>query len=238
MRLAVCIVLTAAGLAGQAREPVIISPPPVPGGSEPRANAADYPAHSQAGKLAIGAEYTVHSFSGSGHTFVAEKYLVVEVALYPPPGVEVLVAESRFGLRVNGKKRPLEAQSAFFVAASLKYPDWEQSRSVEGWGGSGDTGVILGRPAPTERWPGDPRGRIPRPPPRAPKPEDRSGIEHTPEKTADQVAVEAALPEGPTRRPVSGFLYFPYSGKTKGIKTLELLYLGPEGETALKLMGR
>ena len=45
-----------------------------------------------------------------------------------------------------------------------------------------------------------------------------------PAKTADEIAVEAALPEGKNRTPVSGFLYFVYTGRTKSIKRVELLY--------------
>ena len=45
-----------------------------------------------------------------------------------------------------------------------------------------------------------------------------------PRLRATEVAVKSALPEGETKNPVAGFLYFPYRGKVKGIKTLELVY--------------
>ena len=209
---------------------------PAPRGTGPKPRAADYPAHTQAGQLAIGAEYMVHSFSGSGQTFVAEKFLVVEVALYPPRGATITVQAGHFALRVNGKKQAILAQAPGFVAASLKYPDWEYRPRLEGYGGAGNAGVILGRPAPTERFPGDPnaRNRLPAPP-RAPEPDNPSGADRPPQVTADEVAVESSLPEGPSRGPVSGYLYFPYTGKTRSIKSLELDYTGPEGEAALKL---
>ena len=35
---------------------------------------------------------------------------------------------------------------------------------------------------------------------------------------------------------MSGFLYFAYRGKTKALKSLELLYSGPEGTAVLKLL--
>jgi hypothetical protein len=35
---------------------------------------------------------------------------------------------------------------------------------------------------------------------------------------------ETALVEGPHHSAISGFLYFPFGGKVKSIKTLELLY--------------
>lgn len=197
-------------------------------GTAPKARPEDYPAHAAAGKLRIGADYTVHSFSGRGRTFVAGDYLVVEVALYAPRGEEVMVSTSRWALRVNGKKQALAAQAPQFVAAAFKYPDWQVRRGVELQAGP----VILGRPAPVERFPGDPTARR-RLPPRAPEPEDRSGAEKTPEPKAEEVLVETALPEGLLRMPVSGYLYFAHKGK---VKTVELVYEGPEGRAALRLL--
>lgn len=57
----------------------------------------------------------------------------------------------------------------------------------------------------------------------------------------DQMTIEdrikhAALPEGDVKTPFAGLLYFPFGGKTKSIKTLELLYNGPEGKMALNLL--
>jgi hypothetical protein len=130
-------------------------------------------------------------------------------------------------------------QAPGFVAASLKYPDWDQERRLEGYGGIGNAGVILGRPRPTERFPGDPTARTPLPPaPRAPEPEDPGGIDRQPPPSVDVVAVESALPEGPAPGPVSGFLYFAYKGKVKSIKSVDLQYSGPDGEAALKLLSR
>ncbi len=36
--------------------------------------------------------------------------------------------------------------------------------------------------------------------------------------------IRTALPEGSFKGPVSGFLYFPWKGKPKSIKKLDLLY--------------
>lgn len=208
-----------------------------PRGLPTRSAAADYPAHARAGNLAIGAEYMVRSFSGRGHTFATGDYLVIEVALFPPRGETVEVSSGAFSLRINGKKRALLAQSPGMVAASLKYPDWDEPRRLEVGGGLGDAGVIYGRPEPVERFPGDPRARNPLPrPPRAPDPPNPSGIERRPPPAADEIAVESALAEGPTRAAVAGYLYFPFRGKTRSIKSLHLLYAGPEGEAVLPLL--
>jgi hypothetical protein len=176
-----------------------------PRGTEPKLKAADYPAHALAGDVAIGAEYMVHTFGRAGQTFVADKYLTVEVALYPPRGESLMVSTGNFSLRLNGKKQALVPQAPGFVAASLKYPDWQQERRLEGYGGIGNAGVIIGRPRPTERFPGDPTARTPLPPaPRAPEPDNPSGMEKQPPSPADVVAVESSLPEGPASGPVSG----------------------------------
>lgn len=204
-------------------------------GTVPKSSAAGYPAHAQLKSLSIGAEYQVHSFSGPGGTFIARDYLVVEVALYPPTGAELAVAQSHFRLRLNGKTRFPQAPQ--FVAASLKYPDWEYRPRMEAGAGAGNSGVILGRPVPAERFPGDPTStrRLPNPP-RAPDPNDRAGIDKEEPVRADEVVIASALPEIPAAKPVSGYLYFAYKGKTRPIKSLELIYDGPAGTVTLPLL--
>jgi hypothetical protein len=207
----------------------------VPRGVPTKAAASEYPVQGKAGGLAIGAEYLVRSFSGQGRTFATDGYLVVEVALFPPPGETLAVSAGAFGLRINGQKRAILAQNPAFVAASLKYSDWGRQTSVEAHAGSGDREVRINTPVPSARFPGDMRVPAPRRPPRAPE-ENRSGLERRPEPVAHEIAVESALPEGVFRGPVAGFLYFPYSRKTRSLKSLELLYGGPAGDAALKLL--
>ena len=206
-------------------------------GVEPRSDAAEYPVHAKVESLAIGAEYLVHSVSGQGQTYVAPDYLVVEVAVFPLKPGEFTLSAGNFSLRINGKKIPLLPQTPGIVAASLKYPDWEDRPRVEAGAGIGDAGVILGRPQPVERFPGDTRpgrARLPAPP-RAPTQEDPSGLGNSRPVSAEEVVVESALPEGEFRGPVAGCLYFAYKGKTKSIRSLELLYSGPAGPAALRL---
>ncbi len=164
----------------------------------------------------------IHSFSGQGQTYIAKEFLVVEVALYPPKGRSVTVNEGAFALRINGKKQALVAAAPTLVASSLQHPDWQQTRGpqVEAGGGLGNTGVILGRPAPSQI-PGQPvpSSRVPRMP--AP---DNGGIEPERRVTATELVVQTALEEGLHHGPASGFLYFPYSGKISSIKSLELVY--------------
>jgi hypothetical protein len=208
-----------------------------PYGTTPKPKVTDYPVHGQAGVVSMGAEYLVRSVPVGDQTLIVPDYLVVEVALYPPAGRPLAVSSGEFTLRLNGKKQVLHAQAPGFVAASLKYPDWEQRPTVVGYGGIGNAGVILGRPEQVERFPGDPRPtqtRLPRPP-TAPAPEDPSGLPKPEARPPEDAVNQTALPSGQVRGPVSGFLYFAFKGKPKSVKTLELLYVGPAGNATLRL---
>lgn len=201
-------------------------------GTTPRESASKYPVHASLPGLDLGVEYMVRTVSGDGRAFLVEDYLVVEVALYSTKN-PVAVRAGRFTLRVNGKKQTILAQAPGMVAASLKYPDWEQRPSMEGTAGP----VIFGRPQQTSRFPGDQRPqqeRLPSPP-KAPTPEDRSGSDAAPKRTPAEIAVESALMEGELIPPVSGYLYFAHKSKLKSLKTVELTYDGPEGNITLRL---
>jgi hypothetical protein len=199
-----------------------------PAGTEPKPKAEDYETHGRAGETEIGAEFMIHSFSGQGQMYVVKDYLVVEVALYPPKGNAVRSEGRAFLLRINGRK-PIVEVPASLVASAIQHPDWQEAPHVEGGVGSGNTDVIFGRPRPTQV-PGGQPPRLPNPP-RAPNPDPPGGIEREPRLTAQELIVRTAFPRGEFHGAISGFVYFPYRGKTGAIKSLELLY----GETALKL---
>jgi len=191
------------------------------GGTEPKPKAEDYEAHVQTRTAAIGAEFMIHSISGQGQTYIAPDYLVVEVALYPPKGQAIHLDEGAFALRVNGRRPALAPATPAMVAASLTHPDWQTGPRLEGGIGAGPADVIFGRPRPTQ-FPG---GQQPLPtPPRAPDADPPGGIQPEPRVKAEDLAVQAALPQGDWKGPVSGFLYFAYKGKAASIKSLELLY--------------
>ena len=206
---------------------------PAQSGTEPKPSPADYPVRGSVAKLSIGAEYMMHSFSAGRQTFIAKYYLVVEVALYPPKGERLMVDPGQFSLRVNGKKQALAPEAPEFVAASLKYPDWETHPHVEAGAGP----IVAGRPESVGRFPGDPEAqqRLPNPAP-PPTVDDRTGQDKQPPDTADQVALQTALSPGEAHGPVSGYLFFAYTGNVKRIRSLELDYAGPEGSAALPLL--
>jgi hypothetical protein len=200
-------------------------------GTSTKASAQDYPVRAKLEKLSIGAEYLVHSFSSGRQMFIAKDYLVVEVALFPADGQRLPVNAGDFSLRVNGRKQALLPQTAEIVANSLKFPDRENSPHTVASLGP----IVLGQPAPVERFPGDPNAQTRRLPPGAPE-DNPSGQDQEPPIKAEELVVQAALPEGEHRGPTSGFLYFPYRGKVSRIRSLELVFLSPAGSATLPLM--
>jgi hypothetical protein len=217
-RIGVAVLLSCSALWGQHGTPTKGSP-------------AEYPVHVTAGELALGAEYLVHSVSSGGQTFVVPKHLVVEVAVFPAKGRAVELASGQFSLRINGKKKDvLHPEAPAFVAASLKYADWEGSRGLE----VGLGPITIGRPTTVGRFPGDNREPQPRTPPRAPD-QNPAGVQKEASLTAEETVVDAALPEDRAAGPVSGHLYFPYRGKVKSLKSLELIYQHGDEQSILRL---
>jgi hypothetical protein len=206
--------------------------------TEHKDKATDYPIHGTAGRVSIGADYLIHSIPAGAQTFLTKDYLVVEVAVFPAVAEPVAIDGNTFKLRLNGQKFPLTSVAPGFVAASLKYPDWEQHRITEVSAGVGDANVTLGRPPTVGRFPddpNDPQNRIP-PRPRPPTTDEQNGVQRERPATFDEVIARTALLEGPAHRPVSGFLYFPYKGKIKSLKSIELLFESQNGSVTLKLL--
>src|SRR5215471_9667051 len=100
-------------------------------GTTPKTKASDYPVHDAIGSTEIGADYMVHSFGRGEQLFIVERYLVVEVALFPPKDGTVTVDPLHFGLRVNGKKIPITPQPPSMVAAHLKHREWGTPKTTD-----------------------------------------------------------------------------------------------------------
>src|SRR5262249_30321850 len=116
----------------------------------------DFPVNTKCDQVSIGAEFLAHSLLSEHGNLLIRDYLVVEAGVQPARGAHPLLAATHFTLRVNGKKSALLSQTPEMVAASVKYDDWERRPGVEASAGMGNTGVIIGRPRQTERFPGDP----------------------------------------------------------------------------------
>jgi hypothetical protein len=191
-------------------------------GTDPKPKAEDYDVHARVDGIEVGAEYMVHSFSGEDKTFLVDDYLVVEVALFPRKGESVMANSGEFTLRVDGK-RPLSSVAPQGVVSSMQRRQWQQGRGVQAAGGVGDDVVVLGGP-PRQTPPYGQEPRTTRRPPRAPDSENRSGLPAPEKVNPEELVVRTAFPEGTFSGPVSGFLFFPFSGKASKIKSVDLLY--------------
>ena len=178
----------------------------------PRVTPAEYQAHAQAGTVTVAAEFTGHGVGTPQGTLTTDDYLVVETGFFGPAGARANLAIGDFSLRINGKK-VLPGQPYGMVLNSLKDPEWEppvkpeKRSSMSTDGGQGQSGE-------------------PPPVPKMTFPERRA---------MEQKVQKATLPEGDRALPVAGLIFFQYGGKTKGIKSLELIYTGPSGKATLTL---
>lgn len=191
-----------------------------------RATPGDYPASAQAGPHTLAADFLGHTVPAPESPFVLIHYIVVEAAAFPDRNTSFTFVSERFSLKLNGKTALL-AQLPGMVAASVKYPSWDSPRQMTAEAGVGNAGVILGRDR-TPRFPGD--RRAPQAPPGSPPTvQTETGAEPW-----DWVG-RLAWQDGPFQGPSAGLLYFPYRGNLAKLKTVQLIYNGPEGLITLPL---
>lgn len=188
-------------------------------GTESKRSASEFPVHAALSDADAAADFMVRLISYGRESFVTDNFLVVEVAIFPHAGKVYDVHANQFSLRVSGKKEALLAQTTGMVIASVKYPDWETQTG--GIGEIGGGGVSVGQPAPVERFPGDPRAR------RMPRPgtgQDDSEAQamKEPRLSPSEVITRSAIPEGPRKTPVSGYVFFPWRGNPAKLKSVEL----------------
>jgi hypothetical protein len=207
-------------------------------GPRPKEQVTDYPVHAALHDgYTIGAEYLVHTLptrtrSGKTDALVANDYLVIEIALYGPKFGSIDALSGTFELRINNQKTTLTPDSPGTVAGSIKFSDWTQKRTLEMEAGSGNAGVTMG-PTRTPRFPGDTSAGSPKP---SPVPEQNpGGYERDQPQTIEERVESSSLHHADLNTPFAGLIYFPFTGKTKTIKTLELTYDGPKGKATLKL---
>ena len=198
-----------------------------------KAKPEDYQAHMEISKVAIGAEYHAHTLplAGTAAPLFAGEYLVIEIAVFPKAPVEVNAGQ--FTLRLNGKKQLILTQPAGMVVQSMKGL-FGQGPNLVMSGGIGDGQVSVGGQQRQPRFPGDTTGtRQPRPVP-VPE-EDRPGVEKAPEAKPEDAVPAREFPNGMVEKPVAGYLFFPYGGKLKALKSIELIYESVGGTSKLSL---
>ena len=184
-----------------------------PEGIAPRATPTDYQFHAQADKLTVAAEFTGHSVGTPEGTLTTEDYVVIETAVYGPPGARTKLSAGDFSLRVNGKK-PVTGQPYGLVANTLRdlelEPTASEQKSKTSTTGSGGQSDFGSKPEPY---------RVP------------DALRHD----WRQRLQKASLPEGDRALPQAGLIYFLYHGKTEKIQSIELTYTGPAGQFTLAL---
>jgi hypothetical protein len=182
-------------------------------GLPPRAAPSDYQAQAQVGALTVAAEFMRHSVPTPEATYESDDYVVVEVGLFGSAPVKVSLTD--FSLRINGNKKPLPGQPYELSLKTLKDPEWEppnaeKSKSSLSTGGDGRGGGDTAPPAPV----------------------------HMPfelRRPMEQRVQRAAMLEGARPLPRAGLVFFEYRSKTKGIRSIELIYSGPAGSATLAL---
>jgi hypothetical protein len=186
-------------------------------GVPPRAAPTDYQAHAQVGAVTIGAEFAGHDIPTLEGSLTTEDYVAVEVGFYGPPEARLKLSAEDFWLRVNGSKKPLASQPYGLVVKSVKDPLWEPPEEAAAAGPKSKTSINSQQPNPADPKP---------PPPPVPVAVRRAWT---------QRVQKAVLPEGDRALPQAGLLFYQYSGREKGILSVELIYKGPAGTTTLKL---
>jgi len=186
-------------------------------GLPPRATPADYQAQAQAGGVTIAADFVGHFVPTLQGNLSTEDYVVVEIGMFGPAEAHIKLFLGDFSLRINGKKTALPAQPSGMVTKSLKDPDWEPPAAAESSSKS-KTNVSTGG--------GGGHDKDPPPPVHIP-------IEV--QRAMEQRTQKASLPEGDRTLPVAGLIFFQYSGRTQGIRSIELIYSGSAGNVTLEL---
>jgi hypothetical protein len=186
-------------------------------GIAPRPSPAEYQTAVRMGQYTLAVDFDAHGVPTSDGVFSTEEFIVFEVALYGPSGSHLPLQYEDFSLRMNGKKQPAPSQPFTFVFKTLKSPEWEatlepvkkESGNGINAGGGGGGGENL-------------------PPPKPKMPIDV-------ERRMELRVQKAAVPGADRPLPVTGLIFFPYSGKTKNIKSMDLIYTGAAGKATIPM---
>lgn len=196
-------------------------------GLKPPPSASDYRANAVAANFQIGARLlTLDQVRSTFATDVGREYLVVEVALYPAPDIDVRPLD--FSLRVGGSQDLLRPIAPRIVAARIFRPS-QRGRNVDiypsvgvgydryggrgGWTTMGGVGVGIGS-----------GGRPP------------AGTDQD-LRTMEAELGEQALPEGLRSQPVAGYLFFSAPKRRQSV-TFDLEYRPGSEQVTLQLVSR
>lgn len=204
-----------------------------PRGTVPRATVTAYPAHAQDNAIAIGANLL--SPAQARHTFVSDVNhccVVVEVALYPSQNSTAKplnVSLNDFVLRSGDSNIAVKPTTADVMVAMLhKKSDSGRTVAVTPQLGvgyqSGYYDPVTGPEAPGAVYRGGVNVATPH----------KSGSSDKDRKVMESELAEKGLPEGIASAPVSGYLYFPISGK-KNCTDCQLEYTQDGNKVALAL---
>jgi len=178
-----------------------------------RANPLEYQAQAKAGPLTIGAEFMGHSVPTADGIYSTDDYVVVEVGVFGPADTKARLSHGDFTLRISGKKEPQPNVPYEVVRGSLTDPEWsppkDENKSKTTLGGAG--GAAQDNTQAPVHMPMDLR------------------------LTMEQHVRKAVMLQGERTLPQAGLLFFEYHGKTKKIRSIELIYSGPAGHAALDL---
>lgn len=185
-----------------------------------RSQISDYSAKAEAPKFVLAADVIPpEQVKSEFSTALVPRYQVLEVALYPSKGSSIDVELLDFGLRVDG--RLIRPASSRTIATMLQKKAQQGGRDIAlypgvgvstgTWGTGTNVGVGVGvggnRPGP--------------------------GSTDQDRRVMETELDDRGFQDGPTDKPVAGYLYFPV-GETKS-STMELVYQHQDGDAKVVL---
>jgi len=179
--------------------------------------ATDYASRTRLPEIEIGAKFLPQGVPKGSGIYLDRKFLVIDVGVFPEASKRLTISKNQFTLSVDGKVT-LSAQSPGAGSSSGSLTASRDSSSS-------DSAVQLGGP-PIPLPSGNKTQELESSMPRRP-------ISLDPEESSTSAPPrKAALAEGLTAKPVSGYLFFRFDGDPKSIRSLELTYTGAGGAKA------
>jgi len=183
---------------------------------------ADYGARVKAAGVELAAKFLPHGLPSGAAVYAGKNFLVVDIGVFPEAKSGLTVSKSQFTLSVDGKDM-LAAQTPGATSSS-------GSLTASRGSSDPDSAVQLGGPpipTPSSNQARELESSMPRRP-----------ISLDPEQSATSApSKKAALPEGFTNKPVSGYLFFRFDGDPKSIRSLELTYTAAGGaKTKIRIL--